>query len=82
MLKLKQSDDKTNVDKYRIAANITEYHIMSKLNFLNSKIHDDDAMIVCKNVKNQHIKCRHTDFLIAIIELLRFFIIAILIGHF
>ena len=25
------SDDKTNIDKYRLAANITEYHIISKL---------------------------------------------------
>ena len=25
------SDDQTNIDKYRLAANITEYHIISKL---------------------------------------------------
>ncbi len=25
------SDDQTNIDKYRLAANITEYHILSKL---------------------------------------------------
>ncbi len=24
--KLKKSDDQTNIDKYRVAANITEYH--------------------------------------------------------
>ena len=24
------SDDQTNIDKYRLAANITEYHIISK----------------------------------------------------
>ncbi len=29
--KLKKSDDRTNNDKYRIAANITEYHVISKL---------------------------------------------------
>ncbi len=29
--KLKKSDD---IDKYRVAANITEYHIVSKLIFL------------------------------------------------
>ncbi len=29
-----QSDDKTNIDKYRVAANITEYHSLSKLIFL------------------------------------------------
>ncbi len=29
--KLKISDDQTNIDKYRLTANITEYHIISKL---------------------------------------------------
>ena len=29
--KFKISDDHTNIDKYRLAANITEYHIISKL---------------------------------------------------
>ena len=29
--KLKKSDDQTNIEKYRVAANITEYHIISKL---------------------------------------------------
>ena len=29
--KFKISDDKTNIDKYRLAKNITEYHIISKL---------------------------------------------------
>ncbi len=32
--KFKKSDDHTNIDKYRVLANITEYHIMSKLIFL------------------------------------------------
>ena len=32
--KFKKSDDQTNIDKYRVAANITEYHIISKLIFL------------------------------------------------
>ena len=32
--KLKKSDDQTNIDKYRVAANITEYHITSQLIFL------------------------------------------------
>ena len=31
--KLKKSDEQTNIDKYRVAANITEYHILSKLIF-------------------------------------------------
>ena len=29
--KTKISDGQTNIDKYRLAANITEYHIISKL---------------------------------------------------
>ena len=29
--KFKISDDQTNIDKYRLAANITEDHIISKL---------------------------------------------------
>ena len=32
--KFKKSDDQTNIDKYRVAANITEYNIVSKLIFL------------------------------------------------
>ena len=28
--KLKKSDDQSNIDKYRVTANITEYHIISK----------------------------------------------------
>ena len=33
--KLKKSDgDHTNIDIYRVAANITEYHIISKIIFL------------------------------------------------
>ena len=30
-IKFNISDDQTNIDKYRLAANITEYHITSKL---------------------------------------------------
>ena len=30
-MKFKISDDQTNIDKYRLAATITEYHIISKL---------------------------------------------------
>ena len=29
--RFKISDDQTNIDKYRLAANITEYHIILKL---------------------------------------------------
>ena len=57
--KLKKSDDLTNIDKYRVAANITEYHIMYyiKINLPKNyhfKIHDVKAIITCKNLcKNQ-----------------------------
>ena len=27
-MKFKKSDDQTTIDKYRVAANITEYHII------------------------------------------------------
>ena len=33
-IKLKKSDRQKNIEKYRVAANITEYHVMSKLIFL------------------------------------------------
>ncbi len=33
-IKTEKSDDQTNIDKYRVAANITGYHIISKLIFL------------------------------------------------
>ena len=36
--KLNKSDDQKNIDKYRVAANITELHIMSKLIFLGGII--------------------------------------------
>ena len=29
--KLKKTDDQTNIDKYRVAVNITEYQIISRL---------------------------------------------------
>ena len=32
--KLKKSDDQTDIDRYRVAANIIEYHTISKLIFL------------------------------------------------
>ncbi len=32
--KFKKSDDQTNIDNYRVSANIKEYHIISKLIFL------------------------------------------------
>ena len=33
-IKFKKSDDQTTIDKYRVTANITEYHNISKLIFL------------------------------------------------
>ncbi len=35
--KFKISDDQTNIDKYRLAANITEYHIIPKLILFDKK---------------------------------------------
>ena len=53
--KLKNLDDQKNIDKYRVAANITEYHSISKYlsRDQHSKIHDDKTIISCKNVKIQ-----------------------------
>ena len=60
--KFKISDDQTNIDKYRVAANITDYHILSKKIFLRIIIaifmnitqlfHIKN---VSKNVKNQRV---------------------------
>ncbi len=36
--KSKKSDDQTNIEKYRVTANITNYHIISKLVFLRKNI--------------------------------------------
>ena len=47
--KLKNLNNQTNV-----AANITEYHIYLSKNY-HSKIHNDQAIISGKNVKNQHV---------------------------
>ncbi len=41
-----KSDDQTNIDKYRVAANVTEYHIISKLIFLK-----DEAIIALKKYR-------------------------------
>ena len=30
-VKLKKSDDQTNIDKYKLSANITDYHNISKI---------------------------------------------------
>ena len=56
--KLKKSDDQTSVDKYRLTANIIEYHNKSKLFFLRiiipkfmKKRQLFHVKHVCKNVK-------------------------------
>ncbi len=57
--KLKKSDDQTNIDNYRVAAKISEYHIKINLpQYQNSKIHDD-IIIPCKKCLNGR-----TDFLV------------------
>ena len=48
--KLKKSDDQTNIDKYRVAANITEYHIISRLR----KVRRAPAVIVIKEILFNH----------------------------
>ena len=59
---LKKLDVPMNIDKYRVATNDTDYHIISKLIF--QKIIILKFMMVrqlfhvknvCKNVKNQHV---------------------------
>ncbi len=53
-VKLKKSDEHKNIDKYRVAANITEYHINNhtyiKINLSKNrhlKIHDDKPICSC-----------------------------------
>ncbi len=48
--KFKKSDDRTNIDKYRIAANYRILYYIKTNHY--SKIHKDKAIISCKNVKN------------------------------
>ena len=45
--KLKKSDDQPNIDKYRVAANITEYHIISILFFHRIIIKPMDMIQSC-----------------------------------
>ncbi len=60
--KFKISDDQTNISKYNLAENISEYHILSKLIFFRINIHKFmnirqlfHVKNVCKNVKNQNV---------------------------
>ncbi len=60
--KFKKSYDKTNIDTYKVAANIREYHTISKLIFhtiiipkfmkIRQLFHEKTA---CKNGKIQHV---------------------------
>ncbi len=45
-IKLKKSNDQTNIDKYGVTANITECHIILKLIFLR---------IIIPKFMNQHV---------------------------
>ncbi len=52
--KFKKSDYQTNIVKYRVAANISEYHIMSKSNFFRiiiTKFMRIRQLFYVKNVK-------------------------------
>ena len=73
--KFKKSDNQTNIDKYKVAANITVYHIISKLIFLRiiiPKFMKIRQLFHLKNVKINMLKVGQRDFLVTIIELLRF----------
>ncbi len=47
-VKLNKSDDLTHIAKYRVAANILEYHIISKIYLPKNHEDDDKAIILCK----------------------------------
>ena len=58
--KLKKLDDQTNIEKYRIAANITEYHIMYIKIYLPNNHHSKfitimQFIISCKEI---YVKCQ------------------------
>ena len=48
-VKLKKSDDWTNIDKYRVPANIIEYHI-NILKNRRSKLRDDQSIDSFKRI--------------------------------
>ncbi len=51
-MKFKKSDDQTNIEKYGVAAKITEYYIISKESkYHPSKIHYEKAIISCRNLQ-------------------------------
>ncbi len=52
---IKTKFKKSNINKYRVAANIAEYHIISKLIFLRIIIPIISCKNVGRNVKNQHV---------------------------
>ena len=46
--KFRKSDDQPNIDKYRVAPNITEYHIINLPYNHYSKIHENKAISSCR----------------------------------
>ena len=78
--KLKKSDDQTNIDKHGVAANITEFHIISKLIFVTIII---PKFMMLNNyfMYKMHVKCKKStwlnerkDFLVTVMKFLRFFL--------
>ncbi len=50
--KFKKSDNQRNIDNYRVTANITEYHIISRLIFLRIIIQKLRKIMQFFHVKN------------------------------
>ena len=50
-----KSDTQTNIDKYRVAAIITEYHNISKIIFLTIIIQKFTEIMQLFHVKNQQV---------------------------
>ena len=55
--KLKKSDDQTNIEKYRVAENIRENHIISKLFYLRNII--PKFMLIRQLFHFKNIKIKH-----------------------
>ena len=52
--KLKESDDQTNINKYKVAANIKKYNIISKLIFRRSIIPKCYAFYILPNLLDNY----------------------------
>ncbi len=71
---IKSLRDQTNIDKYRVGANIREYHIISKISSEESPVMIirqifHEIMYKCQT---QHVSNGGIDYLVTIIELLQF----------